>query len=114
MAQLTLPTAPKVHTTIYGDLKGNPKKRTGWKAEFSELDFKEVYETEEDIELKNLYSFELGGKRHLVIFTNVAVFVKRDGALSLLTDLSDVVEEPYRGFFFQSANGDAGFYFFGS
>lgn len=141
MAQLTLPTAPKVHTTIYGDLKGvdfsndpaivyrkrspsavnmisdkggNPKKRTGWKTEFSELDFKEVYETEQDIAIKNLYSFELGGKRHLVIFTNVAVFVKRDGALSLLTDLSDVVEEPYRGFFFQSANGDAGFYFFGS
>ena len=115
MAQLTLPTAPKVHTTIYGDLKGvdfsndpaivyrkrspsavnlisdkggNPKKRTGWKTEFSELDFKEIYETQQTIEIKNLYSFELGGKKHLVIFTNAAVFVKRDSTLFLLTDLA--------------------------
>lgn len=140
MAQMTLPTAPTVHTTIYGDLKGvdfsndpaivykkrspssvnmisdkggNPKKRTGWKVEFSESDFKSVYQTTKSIEVKNLYSFELGGKRHLVIFTNVAAFVEQDSTLKLLTDLSEAIQEPYRGFFFESSNGDAGFYFFG-
>lgn len=136
-----LPAAPTVHTTIYGDLKGvdfsndpaivykkrsptavnmvsdkggNPKKRTGWKTEFQESHFQAVGKTQNPIELKNLYSFELGGKHHLVIFTNVAVFVKRDGVLELLTDLSEVVEGSFGGFFFESSNGDAGFYFFGA
>lgn len=139
--QQALPTAPKVHTTLYGDLKGvdftndpaivcrkrspsavnmlsdkggNPKKRTGWKTELKQADFKAVYPSDKEIAVQNLYAFEPGGMKHLVIFTNVAVFVKRGPILSLLTDLSDVVKEPYRGFFFTSSNGDAGFYFFGS
>ncbi len=140
MGQIAIPTAPTVHTTIYGDLKGvdfstdpalvynkrspsavnmisdkggNPKKRTGWKTEFTEADFKAVYPTDKQIEVKNLYSFSLGEKKHLIIFTNAAVFAKVDGKLTLLTDLADVTEEPYRGFFFESANGAAAFYFFG-
>ncbi|MCI9596681.1 MAG: hypothetical protein HFE75_05155 [Firmicutes bacterium] len=69
MAQMTLPTAPTVHTTIYSDLKGvdfstdptlvykkrsptalnmisddggNPKKRTGWKVEKVHTENKET------------------------------------------------------------------------
>lgn len=138
---LEIPNEPKNYTTVYRDFKGVdftndstqvfrrrsptgfnmspdmsglPWKRTGWDIEVTEKMFKTAYPYSIDnIEIKNIYSFELAGQDHMIIFCNCGVFAYTENTLTHLTSLTDITEEPCRGFFFEG-NGEAGFYFFGN
>lgn len=137
---LQAPSEPKKYTTVYNDFKGvdftsdatrvwkkrsptglnmtpdlngMPWKRTGWKIEITQADFQAAYEYGSNILVKNMYSFELAGQDHLIIFCNCGVFAYTEGQLTHLVTLDSITDEPYRGFFFEG-NGDAGFYFFGN
>lgn len=93
------------------DLNGNPWKRTGWEVAITQSDFRVAYPYADTILVKNIYSFELAGQDHLIIFCNCGVFAYTDGSLSHLVTFT--TDEPYRGFFYEG-NGNAGFYFFGN
>lgn len=96
------------------DMNGLPKKRTGWDIEVTQAMFQTAYPySAGDITIKNIYSFELGGKDHMIIFCNCGVFAFTDNALTHLITLSSITDEPYRGFFYEG-NGTSGFYFFGN
>lgn len=138
---LPTPDEPKKYTSVYSDFKGvdftndptkvwkrrsptglnmipdesgQPWKRTGWDIEVTEADFKKAYPyTTGKIVIKNIYSFELAGQDHMLIFCDCGVFAYTGGELSHLITLSSVTDEPYRGFFFEG-NGTSGFYFFGN
>lgn len=101
---------------VIPDMNGRPKKRTGWAVEVTERDFRDAYPHEtkyQSIAIKNIYSFTLAGKDHMVIFCDRGVYVYVDDALSFLIDLVSDTAETYRGFFYEG-NGTAGFYFFGN
>lgn len=135
---LEVPNNPKIYTTSYSDFKGvdftndpsevyrrrspsglnmkpdesgRPWKRTGWEIAISKQDFLAAYPYALDINIKNIYSFELAGQDHMIIFCEEAVFAYTGGQLTKLLNLTGATSEPYRGFFFES-NGKAGFYFF--
>ena len=95
------------------DISGQPWKRTGWNIEVPQAMFKKAYEYADDILIKNIYSFELAGQDHMIIFCNCGVFAYTGGELRHLITLSAITEEPHRGFFYEG-NGTAGFYFFGN
>lgn len=94
-------------------LNGSPRKRTGWKIEVTQAMFKEAYPYPFDIEIKNIYSFELAGQDQMIIFCNCGVFAFTDNKLKHLVSLDAITNEPYRGFFFEG-RGTSGFYFFGN
>lgn len=138
---LETPDEPKKYTTVYSDFRGVdftndpsmvwkrrsptglnmtpdmnglPMKRTGWNVEVTQAMFKTAYPySVGDVEIKNIYSFELGGKDHMIIFCNCGVFAFTDSTLTHLITLSSITDEPYRGFFYEG-NGTSGFYFFGN
>lgn len=138
---LVTPDEPKKYTTVYSDFRGVdftndpskvwkrrsptglnitpdesglPMKRTGWDIEVTQAMFKEAYPYAiSDIVIKNIYSFELGGQDHMVIFCDCGVFAFTDSKLSHLITLSAITDEPYRGFYYEG-NGTSGFYFFGN
>lgn len=138
---LQTPDEPKKYTTVYSDFRGVdftndptsvwkrrspsglnmmpdasglPWKRTGWDVEIPQEVFKEAYPyTVDVIKIKNIYSFELAGQDHMIIFCDCGVFAYTGNEMKHLIALSSVTEEPYRGFFYEG-NGDAGFYFFGN
>lgn len=138
---LEMPNEPKSYTTIYRDFKGVdftndstqvfkrrsptglnmspdmsglPWKRTGWDIEVTNQMFKTAYPyAVGNIEIRNIYSFELAGQDHMIIFCNCGVFAYTNNTLTHLTALTDITDEPCRGFFFEG-NGEAGFYFFGN
>lgn len=100
------------------DMSGRPWKRTGWNIEVTEDDFKTAYynnlkeQALENIKILNVYSFELAGQDHLIIFCNIGVFAYTNNELKhLLTD-EDITGNSNRGFFFEG-QGNAGFYFYG-
>lgn len=99
---------------ISPDLSGMPFKRTGWDIEVTQAMFKQAYPYAiSDIVIKNIYSFELGGQDHMIIFCNCGVFSFTNNELEHLITLSAITDEPYRGFFYEG-NGTSGFYFFGN
>lgn len=138
---LAAPEEPKKYTTVYSDFRGVdftnnaanvwkrrspsglnmmpdaggiPWKRTGWTVEVTQDIFKEAYPyTVDAVDIKNIYSFELAGQDHMIIFCDCGVFAFTGNTLKHLISLSAVTEEPYRGFFYEG-NGTAGFYFFGN
>lgn len=135
---LKTPDEPKVYTTKYSDFRGvdisndqsnvfyrrspnalnmmpdeagRPVKRHGWETELSEEDFKIAYDYEGDIIIVRCYYFTIGGVDHILIFTNVAIFLYTN-ELTVLTDEEDCVDSHERAFFFDS-DGMAGFYIYG-
>lgn len=138
---LEAPSEPKKYTTEYRDFKGvdfttepssvwkrrsptglnmipdesgNPWKRTGWNIEVTQAQFKEAYPyTVDNVDIKNIYSFELAGQDHMIIFCDCGVFAYTNGALTHIVTLSAITDEPNRGFFYEGS-GSAGFYFFGN
>lgn len=99
---------------IIPDMNGLPMKRTGWNVEVTQAMFKTAYPyAVGDVVIKNIYSFELGGKDHMIIFCNCGVFAFTNNELTHLVTLSSITDEPYRGFYYEG-NGTAGFYFFGN
>lgn len=138
---LETPDEPKKYTTVYSDFRGVdftndatavwkrrsptglnmmpdmnglPLKRTGWKVEVTQAMFQTAYPySAGDILIKNIYSFELGGQDHMIIFCNCGVFAFTNNTLTHLITLSSITDEPYRGFFYEG-NGTSGFYFFGN
>lgn len=138
---LPTPAEPKKYTTVYSDFRGvdftndptsvwkrrsptglnmtpdmdgQPLKRTGWNIEVTQEMFKEAYPyAVDDVVIKNIYSFELGGQDHMIIFCDDGVFSFTDSELKHLITLSSITDEPYRGFFYEG-NGTSGFYFFGN
>lgn len=138
---LDIPDEPKKYTTVYDNFKGVdftndatqaykrrsptainmipdnsgvPWKRTGWTVEVTQQMFKIAYPyTSGKVEIRNIYSFELAGQDHMVIFCDCGVFAYTDNKLTHLITLTSITDEPYRGFFFEG-NGSAGFYFFGN
>lgn len=138
---LEIPDEPKKYTTVYNDFKGVdftsdatqvykrrsptavnmipdssgvPWKRTGWDIGITQQMFKTAYPyTSGKIEIRNIYSFELAGQDHMIIFCDCGVFAYTGDELTHLITLTSITDEPYRGFFFEG-NGSAGFYFFGN
>lgn len=138
---LSSPDEPKKYTTVYSDFRGvdftndstnvwkrrsptglnmmpdisgTPYKRTGWQIEVAEDLFKAAYPyTIDSVDIKNIYSFELAGQDHMIIFCDCGVFAFTGNELRHLITLSSVTNEPYRGFFYEG-NGTSGFYFFGN
>lgn len=138
---LETPDEPKKYTTVYSDFRGvdftndpsmvwkrrsptglnvmpdmngRPMKRTGWKVEVTEADFKKAYPWEiTSISIKSIYSFKLGGKDHMIIFCDCGIFNYTDDVLKYLVGLKSEIADTYRGFFYEG-NGTAGFYMFGN
>lgn len=99
---------------VMPDMNGRPMKRTGWKVEVSEDDFKNAYpEKITSISIKNIYSFKLAGKDHMIIFCDCGIFSYTDDVLKYLVGLRSETADTYRGFFYEG-NGAAGFYMFGN
>lgn len=98
-------------------LDGKPFKRPGWETVCNKHDFINRYMSETgivyngDVDIRMLKHFELNGVSHVVIFTNIAVFLYRDDKLVFLTDDTDVIDSHDRNFFFEG-NGTSAFYIF--
>lgn len=108
------------------DESGRPFKRAGWEIEIPVEAFAiEYYNTKgfsvDEITIRRCYYFELAGLDHIVVFTNVAVFICRqtvggesdDGTeIELLTDDADAIDSAMRAFFFEGG-GTAAFFIYG-
>lgn len=135
---LEVPDNPKIYTTSYSDFKGvdftndpsevfrrrspsglnmipdasgRPWKRTGWEIAITKQNFISAHPSALDVDIKNIYSFELAGQDHMIIFCDCGVFAYTEGTLKFLTAITSALTEPYRGFYYEN-NGNAGFYFF--
>ena len=66
------------------DEAGRPFKRTGWKIEVSAQNMADLYADDNsktapsEVSVRKCHYFELAGKDHVIIFTNIGVFVYRE------------------------------------
>lgn len=115
------------------DEAGRPFKRTGWKIEVSAQNMAELYADDNnktapsEVTIRKCHYFELAGKDHVIIFTNIGVFVYReteDHVSELLSSKSlnannvisydkDMIESYDRAFFFEGG-GKSAFYTYGN
>lgn len=110
------------------DESGRPFKRTGWEKVIKAEDIIGLYTDDNptapvplEVTIRKCYYFELAGVDHIVIFTNIGVFMYRevtadshDGELISFSDSyeQDLIESWERSFFFEG-NGRAAFYSYG-
>jgi len=92
-------------------LDGSPVKRPGWKRVLDSKAFTELspnYEVE-TFTIDTLRSFVLSGLEHLIIFTNVGVYIYTEKGLARICDPMDA----NRSFFFEGG-ATAGYYLYGT
>lgn len=105
------------------DEAGRPFKRFGYKIEVSGDDFISTYSQDRgeytgDFSILRCYYFELGGINHIVIFTNIGLFMYTvsdfaSGALEFIDDDPDLIDSKERAFFFEGG-GTSAFYIYGN
>lgn len=109
------------------DSAGKPHKRTGWEIAISKEDIAGLYANDNDCEppselsITRCHYFELNGEDHIFIFTNIGVFIYRNGELvssKSVYPISDIsydetlIDSFERAFFFEGG-GQSAFYIYG-